>query len=97
MNSMRACALSLAINLSAQDLLQGKGKKVSKCEEAAGTVGSMAASNAPNQEAFRAAGALPLLLELVLSADRSIKASQNGPAECFPPTQWMAAPQAALP
>ena len=53
---------------------------MSKCEEAAGTVGSMAACNAPNQEAFRAAGALPLLLELVLSADRPIKAGPNDPS-----------------
>lgn len=54
--------------------LQAKGKKVSTCEEAAGTVGSMATCNAPNQEAFRIAGALPLLLELVLTAERPIKA-----------------------
>ena len=44
---------------------------MSTCEEAAGTVGSMATCNAPNQEAFRVAGALPLLLELVLTAERS--------------------------
>ena len=62
--------------------LQTKGKKVSTCEEAAGTVGSMATCNAPNQEAFRLAGALPLLLELVLTAERSIKASLANPAEC---------------
>ena len=63
--------------------MQGKGKKVSTCEEAAGTVGSMATCNAPNQEAFRVAGALPLLLELVLTAERSIKASQNHPASAL--------------
>lgn len=56
------------------------GKNVSACEEAAGTVGSMAADNALNQDAFQKDGAPPLLLELVLTADRSIKASSNAPA-----------------
>jgi hypothetical protein len=58
-------------------VLQGKDKTkcVSTCEEAAGMIGSMAAGNAPNQDAFRAAGALPLLLGLVLTADKSTKVS----------------------
>ena len=60
-------------------VLQGKGKgkvkSVSTREEAAGMIGSMTAGNVPNQDAFRAAGALPLLLDLVLTADKSIKVS----------------------
>lgn len=55
--------------------LQGKAKSVSTREEAAGMIGSMTAGNVPNQDAFRAAGALPLLLDLVLTADKSIKVS----------------------
>lgn len=60
---------------AAAAVLQKRGKEASTCKEAAGTVGSMAAGNAPNQETFRAAGALPLLLDLVLTADKSIKVS----------------------
>lgn len=56
---------------------QGNGKRAGAAEEAAGTVGSMAADNPPNQGAFRAAGALPLLLSLILTADKPIKASPD--------------------
>lgn len=64
---------------------------MSTCEEAAGTVGSMATCNAPNQEAFRLAGALPLLLELVLTAERSIKVSQVVllRALLYPNSSWL--------
>ena len=42
----------------------------------------MAADNPPNQGAFRAAGALPLLLNLILSADKPIKARTDHYTAC---------------
>ena len=67
----------MLVSLYTLTLQQGNGKRAGAAEEAAGTVGSMAADNPPNQGAFRAAGALPLLLNLILSADKPIKASTN--------------------